>query len=430
MRYRSTRGADAVPLSVALNSGLAPDGGLFVPDLDAVDGWPSVGPEASLADRLAPFLAPEFDQVQTERLVGETLSFDLPLVRLEPGLWLLELVHGPSAAFKDVGARFLARALAAVGGDGQRRTVLVATSGDTGGAVAAAFHGVPGVRVVVLFPADGVTALQRRQFSTLGDNVQAIAVPGPFDACQALVKAALSSPELRESHGLTSANSINVGRLLPQMLYYWAATDALGAEGVEAPPVFVVPSGNLGNVGAGIMAARTAIPDARFVAALNRNDALARWLAGSEPDPLAPTLQTPSSAMDVARPSNLERLRWLAGGDATALQGELRARSVDDEHTLAMVGVAHERWGALVCPHTAVGLQVAEQLRHEGDPGPHIVLATAHAAKFEEVVEPVIGRRPELPQPLAERLDAPEVLRHLATVDLDELASVLQGLAP
>jgi threonine synthase len=432
MDYISTRGRAPVSFRTALEQGLAPDGGLYVPNLNPEDGWPTSGPGASLADRLAPFVAPEIGLEAGRELVAETLSFEVPLVPLEGDLHLLELVHGPSAAFKDVGARFLARALGASAGtpsDSPPRTVLVATSGDTGGAVAAAFHGVPGVRVVVLFPAGGVTPLQRRQFTTLGANVAAVAVPGPFDACQALVKQALSDPELRERYRLTSANSINIGRLLPQMLYYWHAVDQLRALGESRPPVFVVPSGNLGNVGAGMMAARSGIPGARFVAALNRNDALARWLGGHEPDPQAPTHATPSSAMDVARPSNLERLRWLAGNDPASLSDVLSACVIDDDETRAMIGEARERWGQVVCPHTAVGLRAAEQLRDEAGSGPRVVLATAHAAKFGDIVGPILGREPALPEALRARLEAPEEVAELPDLSLAAVRAALEASA-
>lgn len=432
MNYVSTRGGASVSFRTALEQGLAPDGGLYVPDLNPGDGWPTPAADASLAERLAPFVAPEIDLGTAASLVAQTLSFDVPLVPLGDDLYLLELVHGPSAAFKDVGARFLARVMGRPSSDASAdgaRTVLVATSGDTGGAVAAAFHGVPGVRVVVLFPAGGVTPLQRRQFTTLGENVAAVAVPGPFDACQALVKQALSDGPLRETHRLTSANSINVGRLLPQMLYYWQAADELRSRGDDRPPVFVVPSGNLGNVGAGIMAARTAIPEARFVAALNRNDALAQWLAGHEPEPNATTRRTPSSAMDVARPSNLERLRWLEAGDPDRLRRELRADGVADEATRGMIREAYERWGQVVCPHTAVGLQVAERLRARAEPGPRVVLATAHAAKFGDISGPILGVEPTLPESLRARLAAPEEITELPDLSLVALGRVLEGTA-
>lgn len=417
MRYVSTRGgAPPVSFTEAVVRGLAPDGGLYVPR--SLPAPPDDGEGPSVTRLLEPFLAPEIDADAVESLVRETLEFSIPLRHLEGPIHLLELFHGPSGAFKDVGARFLARVLgraAASEGGGGHRTVLVATSGDTGGAVAAAFHRVPGTRIVVLFPERGVTALQRRQFTTLGDNVTAVAVPGPFDRCQALVRGALADEALRRRHGLTSANSINLGRLLPQMLYYVHAARLLEGmpEAGGAPPTFVVPSGNLGNVTAGIMAARVAIPGARFVGAVNRNRALVRWLSSGEVDGGAATVTTPSTAMDVGRPSNLERLIWLADGSPEGLRDELRARSVDDDATLATIDRTRRRRGTFVCPHTAVGIAAARALVDEGHAGPLVVLATAHAAKFGEVVRAATGASPELPPRLKRLLDRPERIRPL-----------------
>jgi threonine synthase len=408
VKYLSTRG-EAPPVGVleVVQRGLAPDGGLYVPE--ALPEAPS-GPGVS--GLLAPFLAPEWGPDECASLVRSSLDFSLPVRRLEGRIHLLELFHGPSGAFKDVGARVLARILgrAARGGGavaGGRRTVLVATSGDTGGAVAAAFDRVPGTRVFVLFPRGAVTPLQRRQFTTLGDNVVAVAVPGPFDACQELVRAALADEDLRLRHRLTSANSINLGRLLPQMLYYLHAARRLEPDdgdgsGAPDPPTFVVPSGNLGNLTAGIMAGRIAIPGARFLGAVNRNRALVDWLEGREPDPEAPTHATPSTAMDVGRPSNLERLRWLAEATGDDLADRVTAESVDDEATMATLADVYRRHGVVVCPHTAVGLAAARSAAH-ADPGagPLVVLATAHPAKFADVVRRATGAAPALPPRLA-----------------------------
>jgi len=448
MLYVSTRGAGPVPLSTALELGLAPDGGLFVPATpirardtaspeapnDDVDS--SSQPWTSLADRLAPFLPTDWSRAEVESLVGETLAFPIPLLELEPGIFVLELFHGPSAAFKDVGARFLARALSRdvtraearawsrAEAATESRTVLVATSGDTGGAVAAAFDGVAGTRVVVVYPEQGVTELQRRQFTTLGENVRALAVPGPFDECQRLVKQALAAPELSERFRLTSANSINIGRLLPQMLYYWLAADELHRQGVHERPTFVVPSGNLGNLTAGLMAASAGVPGASFLAALNRNDALARWLAHREIAANQATVRTPSSAMDVAQPSNLERLQWLERAQPSALKPLSGAEVVDDEATLDSLRDTWRQTGQLVCPHSAVGLAAARRARAAGASAPLIVLATAHAGKFPDVVRQATGVSPELPPALAHRWVGPERFERIAA-SLNELEAVL-----
>lgn len=436
MLYVSTRGAREVPLSTALELGLASDGGLFVPATPVqawagspqdspVGGAAQVDPSSSrLSERLSSFLSADWSRDRVEALVRDTLSFPTPLVELEPGIFLLELFHGPSAAFKDVGARFLARALAPVALGGGSRTVLVATSGDTGGAVAAAFDGVPGTRVVVLYPEQGVTELQRRQFTTLGDNVVALAVPGPFDDCQRLVKEALASPDLGARFGLTSANSINIGRLLPQMLYYWIARDELRRRCAGAPATFIVPSGNLGNLTAGLMAAAADMPESSFIAALNRNDTLARWLEHRSVAADRVTVRTPSSAMDVAQPSNLERLQWFARVQPSVVESLAGTHVIDDEATFQSLRDTWRHNHRLVCPHTAVGLAAARRARAAGRTGPMVVLGTAHPGKFADVVHLATGITPELPSSLAGLWGAPERFERVSAT-LRDLEAVL-----
>ncbi len=416
---RSTRGAGPVSFVQAVRDGLAPDGGLYVPVAlpRLADGLPD--PAGSFADSgravARAFLDGELAPEVLDGVVDGALSFPAPLVPLEEGLHLLELFHGPTLAFKDVGARFLARTLAATDDDAGVRTVLVATSGDTGGAVADAFHGVPGHRVVALFPRDGISARQRRQMTTLGGNVRAVAVEGTFDDCQRLAKEAFSDPGLRRDAGLTSANSINLGRLLPQAFYYAHAAARLDR---GAAPTWVVPSGNLGNLCAGVLAARAGVPAAGFVAALNRNRVFLDWLEGGPPE-AGDAVATLSNAMDVAAPSNLERLRWLSGEDRAALAREVSAVSVDDARTRAAMAGALRRWGRLVDPHTAVGLAAWEEA---GRPRPAVVLATAHPAKFPDVVADATGRKPPTPDRLARTLDADE--------RWDEIAPRLPALRP
>lgn len=429
--YVSTRGAGPVPFAAALREGMAPDGGLYVPvGLPSLAGArPPEGADFPAAARwgASALLTGAMPTPLLARVTAGALDFPAPLVEVERGVWVLELFHGPSLAFKDVGARFMARAAAATDRGSGRRTVLVATSGDTGGAVAAAFHGVEGYRVVVLFPQDGISDRQRRQMTTLGGNVLAVAVEGTFDDCQALAKGAFADAELRAGAGLTSANSINVGRLLPQALYYLHAAAALGWR--NRPATFVVPSGNLGNLCAGLLALRAGMPALGFVAAVNRNRAFADYLDSGHFMP-RPSVPTPSNAMDVGDPSNLERIRWLYGEDVARLRQDVAAVVVDDDETRDCISEVHRRTGYVLDPHGAVAwraMEVARAWAGRSQSGPWVVLATAHPSKFPEVVEFAIGRRLPLPPALEAVRRRPEriltipakaaALRHLLLQD-------------
>jgi threonine synthase len=355
-----------------------------------------------------------------DRVVSEALDFPMPLVEVEKDTFVLELFHGPSLAFKDVGARFMARAMAALASTDALHTVLVATSGDTGGAVASAFDGVAGFRVVVLFPRHGVSERQRKQMTTLGGNVLAVSVDGTFDDCQRLAKAAFADSSLSEACALTSANSINVGRLLPQAFYYLHAAAALGWE--RAPATFVVPSGNLGNLCAGLLARRAGMPARGFVAATNRNRAFVDYLETGtvRPRPSVPTL---SNAMDVGDPSNLERIRWLYRDDVATLRQNVRGQPVDDDATRACIRRVHAQTGYVLDPHGAVGWEAMVHAR-EATSGPWVVLATADPWKFPEVVEDAIGRRIPTPGGMAARLAAPEQVQSIPA-DRGALAALL-----
>jgi threonine synthase len=403
--FVSTRGDDVVSFAEALRGGLAPDGGLYVPVwIEPLGrGRPPAdqGFTASAAWTASAMLGDAFPPGRVADVVADALDFPVPLVEVEPGVHVLELFHGPSLAFKDVGARFMARAMASLAREDERpATVLVATSGDTGGAVAAAFHGVAPYRVVVLFPRGGVSERQRRQMTTLGGNVTAVAVDGTFDDCQRLAKEAFGDPRLRADCGLTSANSINVGRLIPQAFYYVYAAALLGWD--RRPPTFVVPSGNLGNLCAGLLAHRTGMPAAGFVAALNRNRVFADYLEGGIVRTRV-SMPTLSNAMDVGDPSNLERIRWLYRDDVAALGRDVRAVSTDDADTRTCIAEVYERTGYVLDPHTAVAWSAARRTPGGGG-GPVVVLATAHPAKFPEVVEEATGVEPELPDALARRV--------------------------
>lgn len=409
MNFVSTRGGVApTGIESALAAGLAPDGGLYVPER-----IPTVAlntPGNSLADTAAAVLAPYFAQSALRdalpELCRETFDFPAPLRPLPTrGDHVLELSHGPTAAFKDFGARFLARVLGALrDSSAPDTTILVATSGDTGAAVGAAFHRQPGFRVVILYPDGRVSPRQAHGLGCFGDNVQALRVAGRFDDCQQLVKQALSDASLREHVPLSSANSISLGRLLPQMAYY--AHAALQHHATHGRPLgFIVPTGNLGNAAACWLARRMGLPIGGIVLACNANDVLPRYFDGTDYRP-QPARATLANAMDVGAPSNFERLRgW--HGDDVSLRDAMRAFSVDDARISATIRLAPERHGIVPCPHTAVGLDVLARLRGEGDTGDWAVVATAHPAKFESIVEPLVGHPVEPPSALAECLARP-----------------------
>jgi threonine synthase len=439
MRLISTRGASTpVDLRTALLAGTAPDGGLYVPEqlapiaadaLAAIAETPAAEPTdlrpvARLAARhlLAGDLAP----ATIDDVVDRALDFPVPRVELGSGLALLELFWGPTLAFKDVGARFMAHLLRELVTDIalEPYTVLAATSGDTGSAVAQAFHGLAGFRVVVLFPAQGVSAAQRRQFSTLGGNVRAVALHGTFDDCQGLVKGAFADPELRTAR-LVSANSINIGRLLPQAFYHLNL--ALRQRPRSGRPLaVVVPSGNFGNVAAGLLAKRLGAPIDHLIAATNANDVVPVWLeTGGDLKP-RPSVATVSNAMDIGNPSNVERIRWLYGDDLEALRRDLSAVSVSDEQTLQTMAAVHREHSLLIDPHTAVGVHAATSLRSRLPGHDFVVLATAHAAKFADVVVRATGVEPSMPPALDRVMRVPEQVEEVAP-DIRDLRSLILG---
>ena len=416
MKYVSTRGGIApVSLEVAIAAGLAADGGLYVPErIPVVD---LAFEQAKLAQTAQRVLAPYFvgsDLLEhLPQLCEAAFDFPAPLRALNGADdYLLELFHGPTAAFKDYAARFLAQTLARLRkSPAPITTVLVATSGDTGAAVAAAFHRRPGFRVLVLYPDGRVSPRQAHVLGSFGDNVEALRVDGSFDACQRLVKEALVDVSVRRQLALTSANSISLGRLLPQMAYY--AHTALGFHARHGTRLnFIVPTGNLGNALACWLARRMGLPVGRIVLGCNANDALPRYLDGADYAPRA-TEATLANAMDVGAPSNFERLRWWHPSDVE-LRAGLRAFRVDDTAIGDAIARAPRRHGVVPCPHTAVGLQVLERLRATGDTDAWAVVATAHPAKFDSVVEPLVGHVVEPPAALVATLARPSRAQPLA----------------
>ena len=406
MRYRSTsREAPLTSLRGAVLRGLAPDGGLYMPAEIARHSPEELEefrrlPFTEVCFRIAkPFATPDVPEEVLWQVVSEAINFPVNLVSLSPGLHILELFHGPTLAFKDFGARFMARLMGYfVRGETRPLTVLVATSGDTGSAVAHGFLGVPGIRVVILYPSKRISEAQEKQFTTLGENITALEVAGTFDDCQRLVKQAFSDVELNKRAFLTSANSINIGRLLPQMFYHVAAYRQLPVASV--PLIVSVPSGNFGNLTAGIFAKRIGLPVAKFVASTNANDVVPEYLRSGEFHPRAAT-PTYSNAMDVGNPNNFPRLLDLCRNRLEYVQKEIWGHRATDEETLQEMKAIHDRFGYIADPHTAVGILgwEAYKLEHP-EPAQGLVLATAHPAKFADVVRKAIGIAPPLPDRL------------------------------
>jgi len=410
MRYLSTRGR-GLPETIgpALAAGLAPDGGLFVPEalpLFRADAFGGREPLATLAaGLLEPFFLGDGLAKSLPGIAAESLEIVTPMRAIESRTWLFELFHGPTAAFKDFGARFLAACLAHLPTPGSRvRTVLVATSGDTGAAVAAAFHKRPGFRVVILYPDGRVSPRQAHQLGCFDTNVHALRVQGSFDDCQSLVKQAIGDPLLKPSLPLTSANSISLGRLLPQITYYaHAALAHWLAHGRRLN--FVIPTGNLGNALACVYARAGGLPVGDIVLATNANRVLPDFFAGGAYTPRQ-SVATLANAMDVGAPSNFERLRWIYADD-DALRKALDADAADDDAIRNEIRASESRYGTLVCPHTATATAVLGRMRARGDRRDFAIVATAHPAKFEEVIEPLIGRKIDVPPALAALLERP-----------------------
>jgi threonine synthase len=407
VRYRSTsRQAPLTSLRGAVLRGLAPDGGLYMPveiarrSPEELEEFRRLPFTEVCFRTVKPFAGPEVPEEILWQVVSESINFPVKLISLSPALHVLELFHGPTLAFKDFGARFMARLMGYfVRAETRALTVLVATSGDTGSAVAHGFLGVPGIRVVILYPSKRISEAQEKQFTTLGENITALEVSGTFDDCQRLVKEAFSDVELNKRTFLTSANSINVGRLLPQMFYHVAAYRQLPVASV--PLIVSVPSGNFGNLTAGIFAKRIGLPVTRFIASTNANDVVPEYLRTGEFCPRAakPTL---SNAMDVGSPNNFPRLLDLCRNRLEYVQREIWGHGATDEETLSAMKSVHERFGYIADPHTAVGVLGWEAYRREHpEPAQGLVLATAHPAKFADVVARAIGTAPPLPERLA-----------------------------
>ncbi len=413
MKYYSTnKKISGVSLQDAVVKGLAEDKGLFMPDnikrlpqefFDTIETLSFQEIAYTVADA---FFGEDVEAEALKEIVYDTLNFDVPLVHVNDNIYSLELYHGPTLAFKDVGGRFMSRLLGYfIKKQGEKNVnVLVATSGDTGSAVANGFLGVEGIHVYVLYPKGLVSPIQECQFTTLGQNITALEVDGTFDDCQALVKAAFMDEELNSKLKLTSANSINVARFLPQSFYYFYAYAQMKSihpklTADELETVFCVPSGNFGNITAGLFAMRMGLPVKRFIAANNRNDIFLQYLQTSEYKP-RPSVSTIANAMDVGDPSNFARVLDLYEHSHKAITSEISGVSYTDEQIAETLKKCYSETEYLLDPHGAVGYRALEEMLQESENG--IFLETAHPAKFLETVEGIIGEKVEIPQKLQE----------------------------
>ncbi len=412
MKFISIKGeSPAVSFREALFNGQAPDGSLYVPELlpklpaEFVSGLHEK-PYHEIAFEMLSLFLDEIPAPDLKKIIGQSFTFPIPLVHLEENLYLLELFHGPTLAFKDVGARFMANALSYFLQEEECEiTILVATSGDTGSAVAHGFYNVPNISVYVLYPSGKISRLQEQQMTTLGGNIHAIEVEGTFDDCQRLVKQSLADTELVKAKNLTTANSINLGRLLPQSTYYaWAVAQLKKQFHQTEMPVVVVPSGNFGNLTAAVYAKQMGIPIQRFCAAMNDNDVVGSYLLSGEYSPRN-SIQTYSNAMDVGNPSNFARLQVVYDFQFQKMFGDIIPFSISDERTLCEIQTTYERTGKILDPHTAVGVHSARAMRSEQSiHAPMIIASTAHPAKFLEVVKRAIGIDVPLPDELSDSL--------------------------
>lgn len=403
MQYYSTNKQSAVAdFKEATIQGLAPDNGLYYPEKipelskDFISNIASLSKEEIAFTVIQPYVGNTIPEAVLRRIVAETIYFDFPLIKVTEDIFSLELFHGPTLAFKDVGARFMSRCLGHfVAGDDREITVLVATSGDTGGAVASGFLNVEGVNVVILYPSGKVSSVQEQQLTTLGNNICAIEVDGNFDDCQRMVKEAFADEELNKELFLTSANSINVARWLPQQFYYFYAYQQWADK--NNPPVISVPSGNFGNICAGLVAYVSGLPVKHFIAACNANNAVADYLQSGIFN-AKPAVATISNAMDVGNPSNFVRILELFQHQYPAIKNIMSGYSITDDDTRTTLREVYEKYHYLSDPHGAVAFNALQQYlsNHAGDKG--IFLETAHPVKFYDVVEPIIQQKVAIPE--------------------------------
>ncbi len=402
MLYFSTNNnASKADFKEATIKGQAPDKGLYFPETIPVHdknffvNINQYSKEEIAYKVIHPYVGDTIPKPELEQIVGETVSFDFPLVQVENNIFSLELFHGPTLAFKDVGARFMSRCLGYfIKNNNKKVTVLVATSGDTGGAVANGFHNIDGIDVIILYPKGKVSSVQELQLTTLGNNIRALEIDGSFDDCQQMVKYAFADADLNKKLFLTSANSINVARWLPQQFYYFFAYRQWNEK--NNPPVISVPSGNYGNICAGLLAHRSGLPVAHFVAACNENNVITRYLESGEYVPKR-SISTLSNAMDVGSPSNFVRILQLFDKEFSSLKKVMSSYSFTDEETKDILSVVFKKNTYLLDPHGAVGFGALKQYLDHHKKQKGVFLETAHPVKFYDVVEPVIQQKIAIP---------------------------------
>ena len=410
MQYFSTNKiSPSVNFKEACINGQAPDKGLYFPEktpllpegfFEKIESYTNEGIAWQV---IKPYVGETIPDDVLKKIIAETINFDIPLVSINENIFSLELFHGPTLAFKDIGARFMSRCLGYFVRDFKKKvTVLVATSGDTGGAVASRFYNVPNVEVIILYPSGKVSPVQEKQLTTLGKNIHAIEVKGNFDDCQRMVKEIFSNAADFENIFLTSANSINVARWLPQQFYYFFAYKQW--KNKKMPPVISVPSGNFGNICAGLLAQASGLPVKHFIAACNANDVVPQFLQTNKFEP-KPAVGTISNAMDVGNPSNFVRIMEIFNNEISLLKNNLSAVTITDEQTKNTLKKIFDEDHYLLDPHGAVGYTALQQFleTHPNEKG--IVVETAHPVKFFDVVEPVIGEPIEIPSAIKDQLN-------------------------
>ncbi len=403
--YSTRKKSPIVSFHDALFRGQAPDGGLYMPasfpslDVSTLKSFAGTSYKEMAHYVLEHIVGDEFSSQGLSDVIDRAYDFSPKLATLNGHTSTLELCHGPTLSFKDFGAQFMAKSMGYfIQHENREITILVATSGDTGSAVAHAYHHVEGIRIVLLYPSGKVSRLQEMQLTTLGDNIISLEVDGAFDDCQALVKKAFADQQVRDKMTLSSANSINIGRLIPQSIYYfWAVVNMMAAHGDEV--LVCVPSGNFGNICAGLFANQMGLPVKQFIAAVNANAVVSEYIDSGVYEP-RPSVRTLSNAMDVGNPSNWERIRDLYHDDYQSIKNRLWSTSVSDEVTEQTMKQTYSDAGYIADPHTAVGLQAIQRYRHkfpEDKDKPAVVLSTAHPGKFQEVVADALGFDIELP---------------------------------
>jgi len=437
--YSTNNRENTAPFDEALMKGLAKDGGLYMPEkigqiprefMEKLENGKLEGTPVDILQEIAFEIAMvlmegDIDPETLKNIIKDALNFDAPLVDLNENVHALELFHGPTLAFKDFGARFLSRLMAHFSKETKKEiTVLVATSGDTGSAVASGFLNVPGIRVVLLYPSGKVSKIQEQQLTTMGENITALEVDGVFDDCQRLVKEAFVDSDLNEKLVLTSANSINIGRLLPQIFYYFYAYYQLKDK--SKPVVISVPSGNFGNLTAGLISKRMGLPIDRFIAAVNANDTFEKYLQTGEYVPQK-SVETMSNAMDVGDPSNFTRIMELYGHDVEKVKADIWSKSFSDEETAQAIKEVHGKYNYLMDPHGAVAyLGLMEYKKTHPDIN-GIFFITAHPAKFADKVEPIIGEKIQIPERLAQCLQKEKKTTKIGTNFTEFKKYLLEG---